>query len=166
MLSAITHQFRRENVHNDGLSLYTSFRYVIGLSNTINNEYLHSIVTNYLQENFGIVSYNDDDKIEILANLYNKLVRLVSKTKTGQGKYMTNIFKYGEHLKTIDGCVYIFYNGETHHYEPLYLVNKQNMNDILTIFQNHNEEFVFELLFKFIREDLNGRKEYDFKTIN
>jgi len=86
-----------------------------------------------------------------------KLIRLVSRTKTAEGKYVINIWTYGEDIESFKECVHILYDEENKHYDPLYLINKENSEEELTIFQR-DDETVSCLLSKFIEEEMHGKK--------
>jgi hypothetical protein len=50
-ISATTHQFCRRKVEGDGFCLYSSFRYVNRIWNTIKNERVRSLVADYIRKN-------------------------------------------------------------------------------------------------------------------
>jgi hypothetical protein len=170
MKSAATHEFRYGMVNGDGSSLYTSFRYLNGILNKTDDDRLRSIVTDFLHKNKALYHedlgsgiecktdrWGDELELEALAMLYQKLIRLVSKTKNAQGKYVTNILNYGQYTQSFKECIYILYDEEKKYYQPLYLINKQNTDEKFTTFQC-DDETVSELLAKFIREELHGKK--------
>ncbi len=49
-ISEHIHQFLGKSIPNDFSSLYTSIRYVLGISKTIDNERLYSLVTDRIRE--------------------------------------------------------------------------------------------------------------------
>ncbi len=179
--SAITHEFRRGKVDGDGSSLYTSFRHVNDILKSMDNKRLRSMVADYILKHpnlhlsvlqsgtlcktveeycFKIKKQNlrgGEPEIRALSMLSHKLIRLVSKTKTAQNKYSINIFDYGEDIESFKECVYILYDQEKKHYDPLYVINKENSKEELRIFQR-DDETVSELLSKFIQEELHGKK--------
>jgi hypothetical protein len=179
--SAITHEFRRGKVDGDGSCFYTSFRHVNDILKSMDNKRLRSMVADYIRNHenlhlsvlqsgtlcktveeycFKIEKHNlwgGEPEIQALSMLSHKLIRLVTKSKTVQDKYFINILNYGEHVESFKECVYIFYDAENKRYDPLYLINKQNSDEKLTIFQRHDKT-VSELLGKFIREQLHGKK--------
>jgi hypothetical protein len=50
MISEHIDQFLGKSIRNDFSSLYTSIRYVLGISKTIDNERLYSLVTDRIRE--------------------------------------------------------------------------------------------------------------------
>jgi len=135
----------------------------------MNNTRLRSMVADYIRKHPNlhlsaveseIEKHNlwgDEPEIRALVMLSRIIIRLVYKTKTVQGEYAINILNYGEDIESFKECVYILYDEENKHYDPLYLINKQNSDEKLTIFQR-NDETVSELLGTFIREQLHGKK--------
>lgn len=65
---------------------------------------------------------------------------------------------YGEDNPLASKCVYIYHDGD--HYEPLYLINKKNTNEIETMF-DPNDFSVNDILRKFIHKKTN-RKSFSF----
>jgi len=179
--SAITHEFRRGKVDGDGSCLYTSFRHVNDILKSMDNKRLRSMVADYILKHPNlhlsalesgtryrtveeycsqIEKHNlwgGEPEIRALVMLSRKLIRLVSKTKTAQREYVINIFDYGEDIESFKECVYILYDEEKKHYDPLYVINKENSKEELRIFQR-DDETVSELLSKFIQEELHGKK--------
>jgi len=180
-IPATTHEFRRGKVDGDGSCLYTSFRHANGMFDSINNQLLRYLVANYIRNDESlhlsvlesgtqyktveeycnqIEKHNlwaGEPEVQALAMLFHKLIRLVSKTKTAQGKCVINILNYGENMELFKECVYILYDEEKKHYDYLYVVNTQNMNEISTIFQR-DDEAVANLINNFVREELQGKK--------
>jgi hypothetical protein len=73
--------------------------------------------------------WGGEPEIRALSMLFRKLIRLVSKSKTVQGKYVINILNYGEDIESFKECVYILYDEENKHYDPLYVINKENSKE-------------------------------------
>jgi hypothetical protein len=102
--------------------------------------------------------WGGEPEIRALVMLSRTQIRLISRTKSDQGGYITNILDYGEDEETFKERVYILYDEENKHYDPLYVINKDS-HEQLTIFSSNNE-LVDELLEKFIREEFGGNKQY------
>jgi len=102
--------------------------------------------------------WGGEPEVRALAMLSRTQIRLIYKTKSDQGGYITNILNYGEDKETFKERVYILYDEENKHYDPLYVINKDS-HEQLTIFSS-NDELVDELLEKFIREEFGGNKQY------
>jgi len=180
-ISAITHAFRRGVVDNDGSCLYTSFRYVNGTLTTSENKCLRALVAGYipnkkewhssvLESNTKyktVKDYCDQIKkgnspggkfeLQALAMIARLVICVISMTKTDQGNVNTKIFNYGKDEESFKECVYILYDEENKHYDPLYIINKEDPQEKLTIFER-DDDAVSELLVKFIREELHGKK--------
>jgi hypothetical protein len=185
MVSALTHEFRRWEVKHDGSCLYSSFRYVTGNWNTMNNQRVRSQVADRILMNNNLhtaalercnryTTVEDycekiqkgklrDDELEVraLSMIGRILVRQVSIAKNNQGNNRITIWNYGEEARSFEECVYILYDEENKHYDPMYLVNKVNLDET-TIFKP-DDVTVLELLRKFIREELHGKKNNIFK---
>jgi hypothetical protein len=101
--------------------------------------------------------WGGEPEIRALAMLSHTLIRVVWKTKPVQGKYNITILNYGEDEESFKECVYILYDEENKHYDPLYVINKEDPHEKLTIFQCYDGT-VSELLGKFIQEELHGEK--------
>jgi hypothetical protein len=178
-LSAATHDFCRVEVPGDGSCLYTSFRHVYGCLDTINNQQLRSMVADYIRKNQNlhltvlqsgtncktVEDYCDkiennnlwgrEAEIRALAMLGHILIRLVSMTRTAQGNITINILNYGEDVESFEECVYILYDDENKHYDPVYVINKHNLSETTTIFKR-DDEIVRDLLDQCIRKELHG----------
>jgi hypothetical protein len=179
--SAATHEFCRGKVDGDGSCLYTSFRYVNGSIDAIDNKRLRILVANFIREHKNLHPevlesgtscktveeycteiekhnlWGGEPEIRALTMISRTLIRLVSRTKTAQGKYVTTILNYGEDVELFKECVFILYDQENKHYDPLYVINKENLVEKLTIFRRDDEE-VSKLLGKFIREELHCKR--------
>ena len=180
-LSATTHEFHREIIDHDDSCLYTSMRYVNGTLNAMVNKRLRSMVADYIRKNTNLHSAvlergttcktiadycnqiekgklrGGEPEVRALATLCRILIRLVTMTKTVQGNVNITISNYGEHEESFKECVYILYDEENQHYDPLYVINKENPDEKLTIF-GRNDQAVLNLLCKFIREEFHGER--------
>ncbi len=177
----MTYEFCRGKVDGDGSCLYTSCRYVNGSFDGIDNKRLRILVADYIREHKNLHPavlesgtscktveeycnkiekhnlWGGEPEVRALAMISRILLRLVSRTKTAQGKYVTTILNYGEHMESFKQCVFILYDEENKHYDPLFMINKQDSNEKLTIFRRDDEE-VSKLLGKFIREELHCKR--------
>jgi hypothetical protein len=180
-LSATTHAFCRGKAAGDGSSLYTSFRYVDGISNTIDNKKLRSMVAAHIRkhEDLHLVVLQNGvhcetvgdycDKIEksnlwggepeirALAMLSHILICLVWIKPTAQDDTEICIINFGEDEDSVTQCAYILYDQANKHYDPLYVINKQDPNEKMTIFPR-DDKTIAALLSRFIREELHGEK--------
>ncbi len=102
--------------------------------------------------------WGGEPEVRALAMLSRTPIRLISRTKSDQGKYITNILNYGEDEETFKERVYILYDEENKHYNPLYIINKDS-NEQLTIFSRNNK-LVDQLLEEFIGQEFDGNKKY------
>jgi hypothetical protein len=126
------------------------------------HEDIHDIVINSTDRCYPVEEYcsliEDGElwggapELWILSNLYNTLICVISLEKDN-GKPCVHISCYGEDNPTATRCTFILYDKEKGHYDPLYVVNTQNLNEKETIFER-NDKTVVELLKKFIKEDL------------
>jgi hypothetical protein len=179
--SATNNEFHRGKVDGDGSCLYSSFRYVNGIVDSIDNTRLRCMVADYIRKHEylhltvlqsgtqckTVEAYcskiekdnlwGGEAEIRALAMLSHKLIRVVWKTKPVQGNYSINILNYGENEESFKECIYILYDEEKKHYDPLYVINKEEPHEKLTIFQCYNG-IISQLLDKFIREELYGKK--------
>jgi len=179
--SATNNEFHRGKVDDDGSNLCTAFRYVNGTLSTIDNKRLGSLMADYIlnKEDLHrsvldsntkyktIKDYCDQIKkgnlpggkfeLEALAMIAHLVICVVSMIKTDQGDVIIKILNYGEHEESFKECVYILYDEENKRYDPLHVTNKEDPQEKLTIFQR-DDDAISELLDKFIREELHGKK--------
>ncbi len=180
MRSALTHEFRRGKVEHDVSCLYSSFRYVNGTWDTIDNKRVRSLVVDRILINNNLYTAASErcnryttvedyceqikkgklrggkPEVRALSMIARIIIRQVSIAKNNQGNIHVTISNYGEEAKSFSECVYILYDEETKHYDPMYVVNKVNLAET-TIFKR-DDATVLELLRKFIREELHGKK--------
>jgi hypothetical protein len=126
------------------------------------HEEMHDIVINSTNGCYSVAKYcsliEDGDlwggapELRILSNLYNTLICVISLEKD-KGKPCARISCYGEDNERATRCTFILYDKAKGHFDPLYVVNTQNLNEKETIFER-NDITVVELLKKFIKEDL------------
>jgi hypothetical protein len=179
--SATSNEFHRGKVDDDSSNLCTAFRYVNGTLSTIDNKRLGSLVADYIlnkedlhrsvldsnRKYKTIKDYCDQIKkgnlsggkfeLQALAMIGRLVVSVVSMTKTDQGNVNIKIVNYGEHVESFKECVYILYDEENKQYDPLYVINKEDPQEKLTIFER-DDDAISKLLDKFIREELHGKK--------
>ena len=178
--SATTPKFCRVEVPGDGSCLYTSFRHVNGSLNTIDNKKLRSMVADYIRkhENLHLTAlqsgtscktvkdycdqieknnlWGGEAEIRALAMLGRIVIRLVSMTRTDQGKIKINILNYGEDVESFKDCVYILYDDKHKHYDPLCVINKDISSETTTIFKR-DDETIRNLLDQFSQKELHGK---------
>lgn len=99
-----------------------------------------------------------------MAILSRTVIRLVWKTKAVSDKYAFIILNYGGDIESFKECIYILDDEENKHYDPLYVINKENPGDILPPVQR-GDKIVAELLDKFVQEELCGKKKTKKKEI-
>jgi hypothetical protein len=175
-MTATKHEFCREQVDDDGSSLYTSFRYVTGNLDRVNNKSLRLQVADYirgreklhsliLESNTKYKTVKDycnqiekgnlsggEFELHALAMLGKLVIRVVSITLD------IKVLNYGEHAESYKECVYILYDEEKNHYAPLYIINKENLDEKSTIFQRE-DQMIRNLLDVFIQKDIYGKKK-------
>ncbi|CAF3682351.1 unnamed protein product [Rotaria sp. Silwood1] len=175
MISATTHLICRKTIDNNDASPYASVRFANRCPPKIDNKCLRSMVADYISKNENlkhlvlerdtngenIKVYCDkikkgniqDDELEfrVLAMLCHLCICVFLIKKTSEGKININVLKYGEQVEIFIECIYILYDEEHKHYEPLYAINKQNPDENITIFKR-NDETVIQLIYKFIQE--------------
>ncbi|CAF4166286.1 unnamed protein product [Adineta steineri] len=178
-ISALSHEFHRGQVPVDSSSLLSSIRYINDTSETITNETIRNFVADNIFKNENLhtailkrqINCTDakeyhkqfrkdqlrDGEIEIqaLSNICRVLIGVVSMKKNDQGSINVKISKYGDDIQQFDECVYILYNEDAEHYDPLYIVNKANQDEKVTIFERDNTE-TLDLLRTFIQEKLHA----------
>jgi hypothetical protein len=185
--SAVTHQFCRGKVDDDSSCLYSSFRYVNGTWDTIDNKRIRSQVADRIRKNKDLrseVSLSDTDcktveeycekivkhnlkgsetEIKALAMVSHLQIRLVYIMKNDQGKYTSNILYYGNN-ENFRECACIIYDKENEHYDPLYISDMEDSCKPLTLF-SRDDESIDRLLEKFINDEFRGKKIKRFKKI-
>ncbi|CAF1426554.1 unnamed protein product [Adineta steineri] len=177
-ISALPHEFRRGQVPVDSSSLLSSIRYVNNTNGTSNNKTLRNFVAERIFKNENLrtailgrqtncttaAQYREQIKkgqlhdgaieIKVLSNLCDLLIRVVSMKENHPDSTNLPYLEYGDDAKTTNKCVYILYDEEAKHYDPLYIVNKDNPDEKLTIFERDNTE-TSDLLRTFIQEKLH-----------
>ncbi|CAF1081713.1 unnamed protein product, partial [Rotaria sordida] len=97
---------------------------------------------------------NDELEFRALAMLCCLLIRVFSITKTLEGNININVLNYGEHIESFTECIYILYDEENKHYDPLYAINKQKPDENITIFKRDDETIV-QLVYIFLQEEFH-----------
>ncbi|CAF2757848.1 unnamed protein product [Rotaria sp. Silwood2] len=183
MISAKTHIFHRKTIDNHDASLYASVRFAHGNLEGIDNTRLRSMIADYIRKNENlqrlVLERNtscqnikdycnkiekgniQDDELEFraLAMLCYLRIRVFSITKTSENNITINVLNYGEHVESFTECIYILYDEERKHYEPLYAINKQIPDENIKIFKCDDETIV-QLVYRFIQEEFH----YDANT--
>ncbi|CAF1364936.1 unnamed protein product [Adineta steineri] len=178
-ISALLHEFCREKVPVDSSSLLSSFRDVNTTFNTITDDTVRNIVAERIFKNkylrtamlkreincTTVEQYHKqikkgqlhDGEIEIqaLSIICHILIWVVSMAKNDQGSINVKMSKYDGYAQQFEKCVYILYDEEAKRYDPLYIVNKDNRDEKLTIFERDNTE-TLDLLRTFIQEELHA----------
>jgi len=92
-----------------------------------------------------------DLELTALSDLFNIIICVIDLTKITSDNCLLPSY-YGENNPLATECVYIYYNGEDH-FDPLYMINIEDSNDIETIF-DPNDQTVNDLLKKCIKEKM------------
>lgn len=173
-----TREFRIEKINDDdALSLLVSIRQANGYPDRISNQYLCSRVSEYIRNHEhlkALVSnnedineycnkiekgelYGDEVQLQTLSMICRLAIYIVSASKTIDGDIQIDKKIYGESVKSFEDCVYIFYNAEHKHYDPLYVINMENLQEKTKIFKR-NDETITELLNIFLKKEFNCKK--------
>jgi len=91
--------------------------------------------------------------LKALSDLYNIIICVINPGIINKKNCLLPPY-YGQDNHLASKCIYIYYNGS--HYDPLYLMNKKNTNEIETYF-DPNDQTVNDLLKKFIKEKLHRK---------
>lgn len=91
-----------------------------------------------------------------LSNYYNIIICVINPELATTQRGILPLY-YGEDNPLALKCIYISHVGN--HYEPLYLVNKNNPRDIETMF-DPNDPLVNDILRKFVRNKTNRKSFY------
>ncbi|CAF1364223.1 unnamed protein product [Adineta steineri] len=180
IISASSHEFRRGQVPVDSSSLLSSIHYLNNTVVTSNNKKLRNFVAERIFKNKNLhaeilkrqancttaAQYREQIKkgqlhdgaieIKVLSNLCDLFIRVVSMKENYPDSTNLPYLEYGDDAKTTKKCVYILYDEEAKHYDPLYIVNKDIEAEKLTIFERDNTETLLDLLRTFIQEKLHG----------
>jgi hypothetical protein len=95
--------------------------------------------------------WGGDPELKALSDLYNIIICVINPTKVTKENCLIPSY-YGEGNPLATQCVYIYFDGEDH-FDPLYLVNMENLDEKETIF-DPNDQMRNDLLKKFIKETL------------
>ena len=191
MISATTHHFRRERIDDVHSSLYRSILYAIEDKDEtrLSIKRLRSLVADYIRNNNDLnneISPGDNSRVKIneycervkkkdlpsgrpevqaLAIRGHLWIRLVSIKKTLQGDNDATFRDYGRYVSPFEDCTCILYDEERKNYDPLFIINKNDISDKQTIFK-YNNQVAFELLCQFIREEFHCKKihVYNYQT--
>jgi hypothetical protein len=96
--------------------------------------------------------WGGDPELKALSDLFKIIICIIDLTKITSYNCLLPSY-YGEDNPLATKCVYIYYNGKDH-FDPLYMINIENSNDIETI-SVPNDQTVIDLLKKFIKEKCN-----------
>jgi hypothetical protein len=179
--SALTHEFRRGTADGNGSCLFASISYVNDFAHQTNSQRLRSVVADRIHKNKDLHPlvlesnaecktiedyctrlkadnvYGGEIELQVAAIVCYLVIHVVSMKKTVYGNSIINIVNYGKDTKLSKECAYILYDEDNQRYNPLYVVNKHNSIEILTIFPRH-DRVVLELLKKFIQKEFGGMK--------
>jgi hypothetical protein len=97
-------------------------------------------------------------ELRALSELLNIIICVISMTKSEEEKRVWCDY-YGEDNQSAEKCVYILYDEEKGHYDPIYLMDMQNPSKKETEF-DPNDEMVNDLLRTFIKEELKCNYYY------
>jgi len=179
-ISEETHEFRQGNVS----CLFSTIRYLLQIKNTIDDKRLRELVndkilqikklsktnlSNDTNENNEVIkktfdqikqvkTTDNENELEALVLLYQIIFSVVFVTKNDQIASSVYVHYYGRNSLSLQRCVYIIYDETSKHYDPLYLFNKSNPNEPMTIFDCENN-IIKILLRKFFKEHLKCKKK-------
>ena len=169
-----TSEFRIEKINGNASSLLSSIREANGYPDRISNQYLCSRVSerirrnatlNALASNYGDIDeycnkitkgelYGDDVQLEALSMVCRIVICVVYASKRLDGSLNFNGKNYGENIESIEDCIYILYNAEYEHYDPLYVINMENPQEKTKIFKR-NDKNIVKLLDIFLKKEFN-----------
>ncbi|CAF3089937.1 unnamed protein product [Rotaria socialis] len=179
MVSTITHSLKRKTVDAKNESLYTAIRFANGIMKTMDNERFRSLVTSKLDHKNKPIDVavqrnkcgetirkcsntktttqgelqDREKELDALAKLCRLLIYVVVIKPSLRGNII-HVLNYGALAVPYSECICILREEEEDHYDPLYAVNKQNLNEEITLFER-DERNISELLTIFIREELH-----------
>ncbi|CAF1364049.1 unnamed protein product [Rotaria sp. Silwood1] len=187
-----THQFGRGDVFGGISSLYTSFRYLLRISDHLSNEQLRKTVADFILQHedmhYEALRYVPvgntieycckqikngniqiiDLEVQALVMLYGKAIYLVYKSDKLKS---IEVFPFLDHVNMSSDtmCIYIFYDETKSSFNPLYVTTECKTTKITTF--NYNDNVVKSLLRKFIKDDLKYKNDvktddYDDNNIN
>jgi hypothetical protein len=126
-----------------------------------NHPEMHDMVLNTDTKYEDVVGYcsaieqgklwGGDPELKALSDLYNIIICVIDPRKVTKKNCLIPSY-YGERNPLATECVYIYFDGEDH-FDPLYLVNMENLDEKETIF-DPNDQMRNDLLKKFIKETL------------
>ncbi|CAF2510349.1 unnamed protein product [Rotaria sp. Silwood2] len=168
-----TREFRIEKINDNASSLLASIREANGYPDRINNQYLCSMISqcicknatlNSLVSNYGDVNeycnkivkgelYGDEVQLQALSIICRLVICIVSASKSIDGSIRIGNNIYGESIESFEECIYILYDEEHEHYDPLYVINMENQQKT-KVFQR-NDKTIVKLLNIFLKEEFN-----------
>lgn len=155
-----THEFRIEKINGNASSLLASIRKANEYPDRINNKYLCSMVSEYISKytslNSVVSKYGDEIQLQALSILCRLVICIVTARKTIDGSIHIDKKKYGESIESLEECIYILYDEAHKHYDPLYVINLENLQKV-KVFQR-NDEATEKLLNIFLKKQFNCKK--------
>ena len=156
-----TDEFHRENNNDRKQSLYTAFGFADDTMKTIDNKKIQKMVMDRIdlreKNNPKAKEFNNDEKeLDALATMSRLVIYIKSINKNIQENktiIKSQIYKQDVYKK----CIYMLYDEDREQYFALYISNKENVNEIQTIFPT-NTLAISNLLEKYLQ------KEYPSKT--
>ncbi|CAF2947748.1 unnamed protein product [Rotaria sp. Silwood2] len=182
------YEFRLAQVNRkDGLSLYSSVLNGSDRVDFISPEILHENVASHILQSKDInvdhvssevqcktreeywdkikqcTTLGGSTELNTLACLYPKhLFCVISRIECEYAKVVVNVCKYVENILSYKKCIFIYYDGISGHYSPLYLYNKTSEEEEKSNFK-YDDDTMKILLFKFIQQDLKYDDYIDFE---
>jgi hypothetical protein len=172
-ISEETHEFRQGN----GTCFYSTIRDLLRIKDTMNNERLHKSVNDKIKQSKKLSKQNlfndtnennkiiknvkttdQENELKALVLLCKKIFCVIFVIKNDQIASSVCVHYYGENL-LFQECVYIIYDEQHKHFDPLYLFNKNNPDESMTIFDRKNP-IIKILLQKFFKEHLKCKKKH------
>ncbi|CAF0731505.1 unnamed protein product [Adineta steineri] len=174
-ISETMYALDRKEVPGDGSCLYWSFLYAMSLL-WLTAQDLRNLVAHYILQmdiddsklQFGADCQNRQqycDKIRsgawggeselvALSRMYHIIIKVVNLRRDQQQNLPVNPINHGEDDKSCTNCIYIIFDNAKLHYVPLYLYNKENLQDKRTIFDLH-DTCVDILLPDFVKNEID-----------
>jgi len=169
-ISEETHEFRQGN----GTCFYSTIRDLLQIKDAIDNKSLHKLVNDKIKklskqnlfndtnENNKIIknvkTTDQENELKALVLLCKKIFSVIFVIKNDQIASSVYVHYYGGNL-LFQECVYIIYDEQHKHFDPLYLFNKNNPNESMTIFDRKNA-IIKILLRRFFKERLKCKKKH------
>ncbi|CAF3639347.1 unnamed protein product [Adineta steineri] len=174
-ISETTYTLRRKEVPGDGSCLYLSFLYAMSLTLTVQD--LRNHVAAYIfdmniDDNKLLLGtphknrkeycdgirngdWGGEPELVALSQMYHIMIKVIMLRKDQQQNSSVDMINFGKDDKSCTKCIYIIYDEAIPHYDPLYLCNKENLQDEITIF-NRDDILVDILLPDFIKSQIDS----------